>query len=111
MSSQRATGGSDARDQALSDAAHITGLVKDLARVLLSGQGGRVEPGTAPSETHVNAVVRLCVRILTSQIGEPLISGDEASIALSIRTRLVKVRIQNHYPFFIQCLLRMQTLK
>ncbi|CAM9222888.1 unnamed protein product [Discosporangium mesarthrocarpum] len=64
-------------------------LVEALARTVLDVRslGGDVEPTLG----QIRAAVRLCLRILTSKIGDPLVLGDEASIAQSIRTRLVKM--------------------
>lgn len=96
MSRHRSTGdSSSARGvPSSSDAAlHTTQLVEQLARSIISERSG-VGHGSdvVPSEVQVHGAVRLCIRILTSHIGEPLMAEDEASIAQSIRTRLVKVR-------------------
>ena len=84
-----------------SDAArHTTQLVQQLARSLFDERSGRRTTSAdapAASEAQIHGAVRLCVRILTSHIGEPLMVEDEASIAQTIRTRLAKVR---HDDFF-----------
>lgn len=95
MSHQRSLeGSSTARGaSASSDAAlHTTQLVEQLARSLISERSGRHGADVVPSEVQIHGAVRLCIRILTSHIGEPLMVEDEASVAQSIRTRLVKVR-------------------
>lgn len=83
-----------------SDAArYTTQLVQQLARSLISERSGRRTTSTsagdaqaAPSEAQIHGAVRLCIRILTSHIGEPLMVEDEASIAQAIRTKLAKAR-------------------
>lgn len=95
MSRQRSMGGaSTARGaSSSSDAAlHTTQLVERLARSIISERSGRHGSDVVPSEVQIHGAVRLCIRILTSHIGEPLMVEDEASIAQAIRTRLVKVR-------------------
>lgn len=75
-----------------SDAAlHTTQLVEQLARSLMSERSGRHGPDAVPSEVQIHGAVRLCIRILTSHIGEPLMVEDEAAVTQAIRTRLVKV--------------------
>lgn len=75
-----------------SDAAlHTTQLVQQLARSLISERSRRHDTDVVPSEAQIHGAVRLCIRILTSHIGEPLLVEDEASVAQVIRTRLVKV--------------------
>lgn len=94
MSRQRSMGApSTGRGPSLSsDAAlHTTQLVEQLSRSLISEQSGR-HSDVVPSEVQIHGAVRLCIRILTSHIGEPLMVEDEASAAQAIRTRLVKVR-------------------
>eukprot|EP00903_Cladosiphon_okamuranus_P012519 g11722.t2 len=74
-----------------SDAArHTTQLVEQLARSLISERHGRHGAEVVPSEVQIHGAVRLCIRILTSHIGEPLMVEDEAAVAQAIRTRLVK---------------------
>lgn len=91
MSRQRA--GFSSRERRSSfDAQHTTQLVQDLARTVLSGSARQGEPSAAPSETEIHGALRLCIRILTSHIGEPLMAEDEASVTQAIRTRLVKVK-------------------
>lgn len=84
-----------------SDAArHTTQLVQQLAHSLLFERSGRRTTSTsagaqaAPSEAQIHGAVRLCIRILTSHIGEPLMVEDEASIAQAIRTKLAKVCVR-----------------
>lgn len=78
---------------ATSDAIRATQLLQELARhLLLSDHAAADERGdTVTQRANVQGAVRLCVRILTSHIGEPLILGDEASIVQVVRTRLAKV--------------------
>lgn len=96
MSRQRAVGDSSAARGGASlssDAAlHTTQLVQQLARsLIISERSRRHDSDVVPSEAQIHGAVRLCIRILTSHIGEPLIVEDEASVAQVIRTRLVKV--------------------
>ncbi|CAM9847403.1 unnamed protein product, partial [Ectocarpus sp. 13 AM-2016] len=69
-----------------------TQLLERLARSIISERCGRrdSDAAAAPSEVQIHGAVRLCIRILTSHIGEPLMVEDEASVAQVIRTRLVK---------------------
>lgn len=95
MPRQRSMGDSSTAREASapSDAAlHTTRLVEQLARSLISARSSRHGLDVAPSEVQIHGAVRLCIRILTSHIGEPLMVEDEASIAQAIRTKLVKVR-------------------
>eukprot|EP00752_Nemacystus_decipiens_P006417 g5780.t2 len=74
-----------------SDAAlRTTQLVEQLARSIIAERSGRHGSDVVPSEVQIHGAVRLCIRILTSHIGEPLMVEDEASVAQAIRTRLVK---------------------
>ncbi|CAN0413486.1 unnamed protein product, partial [Ectocarpus sp. 12 AP-2014] len=76
-----------------SDAAlDTTQLLERLARSIISERCGRrdSDAAAAPSEAQIHGAVRLCIRILTSHIGEPLMVEDEASVAQVIRTKLVK---------------------
>ena len=90
-----------------SDAArHTTQLVQQLARSLFDERSGRRTTSAdapAASEAQIHGAVRLCVRILTSHIGEPLMVEDEASIAQTIRTRLAKVRHDFFFKFIHRC--------
>ncbi|CAM9606481.1 unnamed protein product [Scytosiphon promiscuus] len=94
MSRHRAMGDSGTTRGVLSsssDAAfHTTQLVQHLARRLISERPGRVDSQFTPSEGQMHGAVRLCIRILTSHIGEPLMMEDEASAAQAIRTKLAK---------------------
>lgn len=78
---------------AASDAARTTQLVEALACTILKRRDFENDDtgGAGAHEAHVQGAVRLCIRILTSHIGEPLMLGDEGSISQVIRTRLVKV--------------------
>lgn len=87
-SSSTARGAPSSSDAAL----HTTQLVEQLARSLISERSGRHGSDVVPSEVQIHGAVRLCIRILTSHIGEPLMVEDEAAVAQAIRTRLVKVR-------------------
>ena len=76
-----------------SDAAlYTTQLVEQLARSIISERSSRHGSNVVPSEVQIHGAVRLCIRILTSHIGEPLMVEDEASVAQAIRTKLVKAR-------------------
>lgn len=66
-------------------------LVEALAHELLA-PGHDADANRGPDRrADVQGAVRLCVRILTSHIGEPLMLGDEASVTQVLNTRLVKV--------------------
>lgn len=105
MSRQRAIGdpvttrgvSSSSSDAAL----RTTQLVQQLARRLISERPGRGGPQFTPSEAQVHGAVRLCIRILTSHIGEPLMMDDEASAAQAIRTKLAKVRRHHSCGLFL----------
>lgn len=77
-----------------------TQLLERLARSIISERCGRrdSDAAAAPSEAQIHGTVRLCIRILTSHIGEPLMVEDEASVAQVIRTRLVKVSTSSAPP-------------
>lgn len=104
MSRQRSMGDSSTARGASSSsnaALHTTQLVEQLARSLISDQSGSHGYGSdvVPSEVQIHGAVRLCIRILTSHIGEPLMVEDEASVAQAIRTRLVKVKREKSHVF------------
>ena len=91
MHRQRGTA-SSSRVESASDNARTTNLVQELARNLITPRRrGQHEAGVIPSQEKVNKAMKLCIMILTSHIGEPLMATDEASVVQAIRTRLVKV--------------------
>lgn len=73
-------------------AVRTTQLVEALARELLTPGHDADANGGSDRRADIQGAVRLCVRILTSHIGEPLMLGDEASVTQVLNTRLVKVR-------------------
>lgn len=67
-----------------------TKLVEELARSLLSRQPPDDGHDASATAFQIQGAIRLCVRILTSHVGESLILRDDASLSQMIRTRLVK---------------------
>lgn len=70
-------------------AMRTTRLIEALARSLFTTGHGTDPPGGA----DIQGAVRLCVRILTSHIGEPLMLGDEACITQVLSAKMMTVRL------------------